>query len=262
MLKDTLVEFNAGMFGQAMFIAAPESEWRHYLRGVYIQPSTLGGVNIIATDAHRLIYFHDRLGTCSLKRGITIPRKDLRELISMSRKTANINKKITVKFRKLRSGRLKTKRSIYTAKLEKVRNSYVFSPPDGAFPDIQNVIKDQTIDNENNKSILYNAKYILDFKRLFVDRRYIKNQFIAINQSPDGRTIACTENGFYITMPIVGDNNKHMLDFIFGLSGKEENIFQKAFLKNKGVEGYKFLKDILGLKDAKVFKKPLLKDYN
>ena len=63
-------------------------------------------------------------------------------------------------------------------------------------------------------------------------------------------------------MPIVGDNNKHMLDFIFGLSGKEENIFQKAFLKNKGVEGYKFLKDILGLKDAKVFKKPLLKDYN
>ena len=153
MLKDTLVEFNAGMFGQAMFIAAPEIEWRHYLRGVYIQPSTLGGVNIIATDAHRLIYFHDRLGTCSLKRGITIPRKDLRELISMSRKTANINKKITVKFRKLRSGRLKTKRSIYTAKLEKVRNSYVFSPPDGAFPDIQNVIKDQTIDNENNKSI-------------------------------------------------------------------------------------------------------------
>ena len=69
MHKNTLLEFNAGMFGNAMFIA-PHDDWRQWLQGVFIKPSSFGGVNIMATDGHRLIYFYDELGSCSFKKGI------------------------------------------------------------------------------------------------------------------------------------------------------------------------------------------------
>ena len=120
------------------------------------------------------------------------------------------------------------------------------------------IITSQKVDNQKNNSILYNAKYVLDFKYLFVNRRNTEKHQIAINQNVDGQTLACTENAFYITMPLWCDTNKHMLDFIYGLADESDNIFQKAILRKRGIGGYKFIKDILGAKEAKAIKKPLM----
>ena len=103
MHKNTLLEFNAGMFGNAMFIA-PHDDWRQVLQGVFIKPSSFGGVNIMATDGHRLIYFYDELGSCSLSKGMIIPKNGLEKFISLSRKEANRKKKIIVKSRMSKKG--------------------------------------------------------------------------------------------------------------------------------------------------------------
>lgn len=253
MHKNTLLEFNAGMFGNAMFIA-PHEDWRQVLQGVFIKPSSFGGVNIMATDGHRLIYFYDELGSCSLSKGMIIPKNGLEKFISLSRKEANRKKKIIVKSRMSK----KRIRKTYSISLDnKVRDTYFFNPINKKFPEFNKIVRNQKVDNERNNSVLYNAKYILDIKYLFVNRRNIKEQKIAINQNADGQTIACTENAFYLTMPFWGDSYKHMLDFIYGLADEPDDIFQKAILKKRGIEGYKFIKDILGAKEAKAIKKPL-----
>lgn len=263
MPKNTLIEFNAGMFGNAMFIA-PNNDWRHNLQGVFINPSVHGGVNIVATDAHRIIYFYDELGSCSYKKGIIIPKKGLEKLITLSRKSANRKKKITVKCPSNISKYMLKRYSVsldkkYSISLDnKAVNTFYFKPIDGQFPDLKNIIKNQKIDNEKNNSILYNSKYILDFRHLFVDKRNLNGQQIAINQNKEGHTVACTKNAFYITMPILDGTNKHMIDFIYGLYGEENDIFTKALIKKRGQEGYRFIKDILGVKDAQAIKKPLL----
>ena len=89
MHKNTLLEFNAGMFGNAMFIA-PHEDWRQVLQGVFIKPSSFGGDG----DGHRLIYFYDELGSCSLSKGMIIPKNGLEKFISLSRKEANRKKKL------------------------------------------------------------------------------------------------------------------------------------------------------------------------
>ena len=255
MPKNTLIEFNAGMFGNAMFIVQ-SVDWRHYLQGVFINPSVHGGVNIVASDGHRIIYFYDELGSCSHKKGIIIPKKGLEKLITLSRKSANRKKKIIVKYRSNVSKNMYKK---YFISLDNVAiDTFFFNPIDGKFPELKEIIKNQKIDNKKNNSILYNAKYILDFKHLIVDKSNIRGQQIAINQNEEGQTVACTKNAFYITMPILGGTNKHMLDFIYGLSGEKNDIFKKALIKKRGQEGYRFIKDILGVKDAKAIKKPLL----
>jgi hypothetical protein len=49
-----------------------------------------------------------------------------------------------------------------------------------------------------------------------------------------------------------------MLDYIFSLAHKdEEDIFLKADIKNRGIKGYQFLKDLLGPDKAKILKLPL-----
>jgi hypothetical protein len=59
-------------------------------------------------------------------------------------------------------------------------------------------------------------------------------------------------------MPITGDTNKHMLDYIFSLvKADEHDILLKADIKNRGIEGYQFLKDLLGASKAKLLKLPL-----
>ena len=254
MPKDNLLEFNAGMFGNAMFIA-PNNDFRIYLNGVFIKPCSFGGVNIIATDGHRLIYFYDELGSCSLNEGMIIPKIELKKFISFSRKAQNREKKIIVKSR-ISKKRIRKTHSISLD--NKARDTYLFNPIDANFPDANRIITSQKVDNEKNNSILYNAKYVLDFKYLFVNRRNTEKHQIAINQNVDRQTLACTENAFYITMPLWGDTNKHMLDFIYGLADESDNIFQKAILRKRGIGGYKFIKDILGAKEAKAIKKPLM----
>ena len=44
-------------------------------------------------------------------------------------------------------------------------------------------------------------------------------------------------------------------DYIFSLAHKdEEDIFLKADIKNRGIKGYQFLKDLLGPDKAKILK--------
>ena len=58
------IKVNAEMFGKAFYFTG--GMLFNYPR-INIVPSHLGGVNIIATDGHRLVIFNDENGECSSK---------------------------------------------------------------------------------------------------------------------------------------------------------------------------------------------------
>ena len=78
--KDVKVHINASLFYAASSIASKQ-DWREYLNGVFITPANQGGINIIATDGHRLIYLWDQKGFSSCK-DILLPFRELRELVN------------------------------------------------------------------------------------------------------------------------------------------------------------------------------------
>ena len=89
--KNISIDINAGMFSAASCIA-PRFDIRDYLNAIYIKSSIHGGINIIATDGHRIIYFWDQTGSSSCD-DIILPKNELMELIKLSKKSVNKDKK-------------------------------------------------------------------------------------------------------------------------------------------------------------------------
>jgi len=240
--KNISIDINAGMFSAASCIA-PRFDFRDYLNGIYINRSLLGGINIIATDGHRIIYFWDQTGSCSCD-GIILPKIELMKLIKLSKNS--INKDKTIKIRS--SGKA------FKASLNK--SSFKFNLKDYKYPSIANVLSNISTESDTYHSVLYSAKYILDLKYLFCNKERIDMSKVAIHIGEDAHFFAATKNGFYLAMPFFGNTNKHMLDYIYDLvKSDEDDILLKADIKNRGVEGYQFLKDLLGASKAKIVKK-------
>ena len=238
------IDISAGMFGSAASIA-PRNDWRDYLNGIYIKSSVHGGINIIATDGHRMIYFWDQAGSSSCE-DIILPKNELMELIKLSKKSTNKDKIIKVRS----SGK------IIKASLNK--SSFKFNLTDSKYPKVNNVVQNVPTNPNRLHSVLYGAKNIFDLKHLFYDKEPMNKRFIGIHIGEDGHFFAASNNGFYLTMPYLDDINNHMLDYIFSLVHKdEEDILLKADIKNRGIKGYQFLKDLLGPDKAKILKLPL-----
>lgn len=242
--KNISIDINAGMFSSAASIA-PRNDWRDYLNGIYIKSSVHGGINIIATDGYRMIYFWDQTGSSSCE-DIILPKNELMELIKLSKKSTNKDKIIKVRS----SGK------IIKASLNK--SSFKFNLTDSKYPKVNDVVQNVPTNPDKLHSVLYGAKNILDSKHLFYGKKPINKSYIGIHIGEDGHFFAASNNGFYLTLPILAYNKNHMLDYIFSLAYKdEEDIFLKADIKNRGIKGYQFLKDLLGPDKAKVLKLPL-----
>ena len=242
--KNISIDISAGMFSSAASIAS-RYDWRTYLNGIYIKSSVHGGINIIATDGHRMIYFWDKAGSSSCD-DIILPKNELMGLIKLSKKSTNKDKIIKVRS----SGK------IIKASLNK--SSFKFNLIDAKYPKVNDAVHNIPTNPNRLHSVLYRAKYILDFKHLFYDNKPMNERYIGIHMGVDGHFFAASNNGFYLTMPYVDDINKHMLDYIFSLAHKDEgDILLKADIKNRGIEGYQFLKDLLGPDKAKILKLPL-----
>ena len=240
--KNISIDINAGMFSAASCIA-PRFDIRDYLNAIYIKSSIHGGINIIATDGHRIIYFWDQTGFSSCD-DIILPKNELMELIKLSKKSVNKDK--TIKIRS--SGKA------FKASLNK--SSFKFNLNDYRYPSIAKVLGNISTENDTAHSVLYSAKYILDLKHLFCNKERIDMSKVAIHIGEEAHFFAATKNGFYLAMPFFGNTNKHMLDYIYDLvKSDEDDILLKADSKNRGVEGYQFLKDLLGASKAKIVKK-------
>tara|TARA_Y200000002_G_scaffold287190_1_gene241293 strand:- start:2171 stop:2944 length:774 start_codon:yes stop_codon:yes gene_type:complete len=241
------IDINAGILSAAFSIAA-KNDWRFYLNAVQITSAKYGGVNIVGCDAQRLIYLWDPTGYCSSDEEIILPRDELKELIKYSRMSENRNK--TIKIRSSGDG----------VELEAAlkNKKYKFLPEGVEYPPISAVTIEASTKCRADQSVLYSAKYLTDFKFLFPTRRIKADEQVGIHISPEGHFLAASKYGFYITMPkCAGDGNSNMLNFIFNIVKKPENdILLRAVDKEKRLEGFKFIKDILGKENAKIVKKP------
>ena len=242
--KNISIDINAGMFSAAACIA-PRCDIRDYLNGIYIKRSVHGGINIIATDGHRIIYFWDQIGSSSCD-DIILPKNELMELIKLSKKSINKDKTI-----KIRSSGKAFKASLNAS-------SFKFNLIDHKYPSVAGVVENVPTNPNTYHSLLYSAQYILDLKHLFYNKETINMRKVGIHIGEDGHFFAATKNGFYLVMPIRGDTNKHMLDYIFSLvKADEHDILLQADIKNRCIEGYQFLKDLLGASKAKTLKRPI-----
>ena len=61
-MKEKIENLNQQLVALATQFMAKKDDPRFYLKGVYAQPNKTGGVNIIATNGHRLVVYFDRLG--------------------------------------------------------------------------------------------------------------------------------------------------------------------------------------------------------
>ena len=242
--KDIEIQINTSMFCSAASIAA-RCDWRLYLNGIYIIPAKQGGVNIIATDAHRLIFLWDKKGFSSCGE-IILPKTELKELIKLSRSPKNRNEIIKIEYCK--------KKLIASLK----NNNYEFDPIDSsAYPSIKDVVKKLPQSNLSDASTLYSSKFISDFRYILENRRPSKKNNVAIHIGSEGHFLAASKFGFYLSMPFISGLKpyKNMFDFIYDILRKaDDDVLLKAIHKKKSLEGYKFLQDILNSNDAKIVK--------
>lgn len=241
--KDAKVHINASLFYAASSIASKQ-DWREYLNGIFITPANQGGINIIATDGHRLIYLWDQKGFSSCK-DILLPFRELRELVKLSRSPKNRNEII----------KIKSSRTKLIALLK--NKSFKFNFFDGTYPSIRNLVQSLPMKPIMGGSTLYSSKYISDYKYILENRRSSKKNNVAIHIGLDGHFLAASKFGFYLTMPLITHGEhpyKNMFDFIYDIVTEPDDVLLKALHKEKSIEGYKFLKDILNSDDVKVVK--------
>lgn len=242
--NETLIEINARMFASAASIA-PVSDFRHYLNGIHITQAKQGGINIVATDAYRLIFLWDKDGFSSIDE-VILPKRELKELIKLSRSPKNKNKIIKIKNHK----------DYFLASLS--RSNFKFNSIDGKFPTFNEVVASNINDSSYiGNSTLYRAKYISDFKYILHNKKYPSKEHIGIHFGRDGAFCAASKYGFYLTLPYHSNNEypyKNMIDFIFDIIKKpNDDILLKALHKAKRVEGCRFMEDILNI-DANIIK--------
>ena len=209
---------------QACFVLAsiaPKYDWRSYLNGIFITPAKQGGVNIIATDAHRLIYLWDKKGFSSCEE-IILPITELTELVKLSRSPKNRNEII-----KIESCKNKLIASLKN-------NNYEFDPIDGIYPSIKDLVKGFPKSSLSDASTLYNSKYISDFKYILENRRFSKKNHVGIHIGSEGHFLAASKFGFYVSMPIITGEQpyKNMLDFIYDIVRKaDDDVLLRAIHK-------------------------------
>ncbi len=75
-MKHAYFQANAALMAAA-FVSTEAT--RYYLNGVYVHPVETGGVNIVATDGHRMLIVHDKHGFASEGMIVRIPTKKLTE---------------------------------------------------------------------------------------------------------------------------------------------------------------------------------------
>lgn len=85
-------QFNSRYFAAASTIAAT-GDIRYYLNGVYVEPQKGGGINLVATDGHRMIIINDPHGYAN--RSIIIPHN--KQLIAICKKRPKASRKYDVK---------------------------------------------------------------------------------------------------------------------------------------------------------------------
>ena len=89
--KSVIAKFNAEMFGKASYFCG--CDFREFLNGVYIFRSDIGGVHLVATNAHHIVFFYDQDGYSHLDE-LFIPIKN--EFTKFSRKVSNKNSNIEI----------------------------------------------------------------------------------------------------------------------------------------------------------------------
>jgi len=236
------IDINAGIFSAAFSIAG-KNDGRPYINAVRITSAKYGGVNIVGSDAVRLIYLWDPTGYCSSNEEIILPRDGLKELIKYSRMSENRNKTI----------KIKSSGDAFEAALK--NKKYKFFPIDAVYPSFTKKIQESK-KCRADQSTLYSAKSITDFKFLFPTNRINSKQEVGIHISPEGTFLVASKFGFYMAGPrLAGNSKSNMLNFIFNIIENDDDIFLRAAEKKLGLEGLEFITAMLGKERAKIVKK-------
>lgn len=169
-------KFKSSYLGAASIFAA-KTDVRYYLNGIYVEPVKGGGVNLVATDGHRMIIIHDKEGYAS--RGFIIPNH--KALYALCKKRPKVKRgaidpesvtsvlidgdtmyAMKEWYRREDGANLKRpgKKQVHVDNFE---CSWPFKEIEGKFPDFRNVIaKTEEADGEDERAgmFAFNPHYV------------------------------------------------------------------------------------------------------
>lgn len=149
-----MLRFNANLFRIA-FAGASDEETRYYLKGVFVEPHSLGGVTLTTTDGHRLICIHDEQGFADEKAIIKLgdaikqckPKRKMKRVVVVDGNEATI-------LEGLNDAELSDMFPV--AKAFDVRI-------DGTYPDYRRVVP---MDFAPTATATFNASYVAEFSKV------------------------------------------------------------------------------------------------
>lgn len=95
-MKHAYFQANAALIAA---IAVSTEETRYYLNGVHVEPNRNGGVNLVATDGHRMMVVYDQHGFTSEPMIVRIPQRKLKERVKWGKDYQGmINRMLVVRY--------------------------------------------------------------------------------------------------------------------------------------------------------------------
>ena len=237
--KSVVAKFNAEMFGKASYFCA-RNDWRSHLHGVYIFRSDIGGVHLVATNAHHVVFFYDEDGYSNLDE-LYIPINN--EFTKFSRKADNKNNNI-----ELISGKNLPKSSDQTVdKMRLKLNEVHFSIPydtrsHNPLPLSKKTLESIVPEIKSYKKISasYNLDYLNKLTHLkLTNKKYkersiesaFQNNFV-FTTGKNKELLIAGFNVFYMIMPIISRKNSIPIkEHIYKLTMKNQDILSAAVHK-------------------------------
>ena len=284
--KNKTVSINAEMLGRTYKLAKKCS---NFSDGGLLIWSSGHGVNIVGTDRHSLLFFHDENGYF----GNDFPSKSIYLSTSQLKSSKNFMKMLlkpqnhggqviiedTSQLEKLARSVFLHKENIKTVYSLELKNnnkeelarstflheehkcSVVIRSDDPHQPFDLSILRSKIftkIPTQSPKAFAFDVQKIKEVDSLFLKKgKSIKGiKQAVLHFAENGMLCAVKENGFFLTMPIIGEEDSTVKDYFVedNLSFPGEHIFLNAFSKKKYEEIFRDLVKIfpdLGFENPK-----------
>jgi hypothetical protein len=215
-----MIKVNANLFRIA-YAAVSTEETRYYLKGVFVEPNPIGGVNLVATDGHRLLCIHDKFGKAEKAAIIALSKKGLKAYKpKISKFTRSDYRQLSIDekgaafvkaFSHFEAGEYFGTETI-------VHGNTTDSRIDGTFPDYRRILPAGI---EHGKSGAFNASYLGAFadtaNELAAEHGIATGILRVICNNPKSAALILfntTELAFGVLMPTLGLDRDSLPDWI------------------------------------------------
>jgi len=229
---------NAEMFGKASFFVGSRSDFREYVKGVSITPSSAlnNGINILATNGHYLVIFND--STCN---SLNFP--DHRIWIDCvyqhkGKKLTNFIKDCRTKAVLKRHQNFQltflNKTNAQKCQIRFNNRKYTFNYGTH-FPEIDPILSKIRIPLKN-EAMSYNPQFIEKVKHINLSWHPKDfHDLLLLSRCDSGELLAIKPGVIYIAMPLISGKKKSAIQrFVRGVSADskdKDDIFSKAYKK-------------------------------